>query len=127
MTEMRKIVVLAALVATLAGAVPAARAAVCGDLNGNGTVDVADALILSNIAAGGAPPANVCGGSGLTQCADVFKDNAINNADLAALVDTIAGLETLFDACSGPGSPLSCPGGSVTLGTQTITASPSSI
>ncbi len=122
MMNMRKIAMVGVLVAAIGGAPGAARAAVCGDLNGNGSVEVGDALILSNVVAGGSAPANVCGGSGITQCGDVFKDGSINNADLAALVDTVAGLETLFDACSGPGSAIACPGGSVTLGTQTITA-----
>jgi hypothetical protein len=115
------LVALAALAAVTAPA--GAEAAVCGDLNGSGTVDVADALILSNVLAGNPAPGNVCGGMGLTQCADVFKDGSISGPDLASLVDTVAGLETLFDPCSGPGSAISCGGGSVTLPSQTITTS----
>jgi dockerin type I repeat protein len=116
-------VVLAALVgARVAGAA-------CGDVNGDGKVDVSDALALSNLVAGGSV-SNVCGTGIQNDCADLFKDGHVDNADLAVLVAHVAGLKTLFDICTGPGPEIKCTGApddtghpTATIKGQTITTS----
>jgi hypothetical protein len=111
-------------------AIPASSYAACGDLNNDGSVNVIDAIIMSQcIALGGACPAvspgPLCGTGNLIDCGDVFGDGNVGFAalttDLATLVDTIAGLDTLFGACKGPGPDIACGGGTVTLPTQNIT------
>ena len=102
-----------------------------GDINGNGSVDIGDALSLSTLVAGGSVT-NVCGTGHALDCADLFKDGKIDNADLSVLVDHIAGLKTLFDICTGPSDAktLTCSGNDpdtgrpvANLGAQTITQS----
>jgi hypothetical protein len=83
------------------------------------------------IALGGTCPAvtpgPLCGTGNLIDCGDVFGDGNVGFAalttDLATLVDTIAGLDTLFGACNGPGPDIACGGGMVTLPTSSITSS----
>ena len=105
MTYGWKTLTVAAVVAALVGARVAGAA--CGDLNGDGKVDVSDALALSNLVAGGSV-SNVCGTGNKNDCADLFKDGNVDNADLAVLVAHVAGLKTLFDICTGPGDPIKC-------------------
>jgi hypothetical protein len=113
--------------------VPAARAqSGCGDLNNDGNRTIIDAVLLSQCLANGGNcpavnPGPLCGTGRLLDCGDVFGDDNVSfgalTADLASLVNTLAGLATLFDACEGPGPKISCPGGTVTLPSQTITSS----
>ncbi len=79
--------------------------AACGDVNKNGSVDVADALSLAGVIAA----AGDCGVS-KPDC-DVLKDNTIDIQDLTNLVAKLAGLKTLFDSCTGPGPVVSCTDG----------------
>lgn len=115
--------------AAAAALVPAASQAICGDLNNDGVRTAADAIVLSQcIANGGTCPTPVCGGAGLAACADVLGDGDVSfpvgqNADLAVLLQSLAGLSTLYDICTGPGPNIACPGGNVTLPSQTITSS----
>jgi hypothetical protein len=89
----------------------------------------ADAIVLSQcIANGGTCPTPVCGGGGLAACADVLGDGDVSfpvgqNADLAVLLQSLAGLSTLYDICTGPGPNIACPGGNVTVPSGTITTS----
>ena len=112
---------------------PAAAQAICGDLNNDGLRTTADAIALSQcIANGGTCPAvspgPLCGTGNLAACGDVLGDGDVTfpvgqNADLAVLLQSLAGLATLYDICEGPGAaPVGCPG-TVTLGSQTITSS----
>ena len=124
-----------ALVAVAAAMVlaPAVARAICGDLNNDGVRTTADAIVLSQcIANGGTCPAvapgPLCGTGSLAACGDVLGDGDVSfpvgqNADLAVLLQSLAGLATLYDICEGPGAaPVGCPG-TVTLGSQTITSS----
>ncbi len=129
MTYWWKTIVAVVLLAAVAGGRIAAAA--CGDINGNGSVDIGDALSLSTLVAGGSV-ANVCGTGHPLDCADLFKDGKIDNADLSVLVDHIAGLKTLFDICTGPSdaTTLKCSGNDpdtgrpvANLSAQTITKS----
>ena len=128
MTYSWRMLIAVAVVAALIGARVASAA--CGDLNGDGKVDVSDALALSNLVAGGSV-SNVCGTGNKTDCADLFKDGNIDNADLAVLVAHVAGLKTLFDICTGPGPEIKCTGKTdtdtgrptATIKAQTITTS----
>lgn len=122
-----------ATVAAVALAAGPAHAA-CGDLNNDGVRNVADLLILQQCVANGGTcpsvsPGPLCGTGSLAACGDIFGDADVSfpsaiNADLAALQLTLAGLSTLYDACDGPAPSkvIACPGGTVTLGTQTITS-----
>lgn len=102
--------------AALAVAADRAPAQTCGDFNGDGNRTIADALFLSSCLGLASCPAP-------TASTDLLEDGALNDADLAVLVDTLAGLETLFDLCEGPGPDLSgCPG-PVTVNSQTIGSS----
>ena len=119
--------------AAVLAAPSAARAAGCGDLNNDGNRTTADAIMLSQcIANGGTCPAvtpgPLCGTGNLADCGDLFGDGDVSfpvgqNADLAVLLQSLAGLSSLYDICEGPGPNVTCPGGVATLGTQTITAS----
>jgi len=98
-----------------------ASAQTCGDLNNDGSVNVGDAIALSQCIASSCP-ANVCGTGNALDCADLLDDGAITNADLAVVVDSLAGIETLFPLCQGPGTTLAgCPG-TVTLNSGNITS-----
>ncbi len=90
--------------AVVVGRAPLAAHAACGDLNKNGTTDVADALALAAVIAG--TNTTACAG-GNPDC-DVRKDGAIDIQDLTNLVAQLAGIKTLFDACTGPGPVVSC-------------------
>ena len=114
-------------------ALPEVAGALCGDLNNDGARTTADAIVLSQcIANGGAcppvAPGPLCGTGSLAACGDLLGDGDVSfpvgqNADLAVLLQSLAGLATLYDICTGPGpAPTGCPG-DVTLTTQTITGS----
>jgi hypothetical protein len=125
--------VLAGLTVLALAGVPAAHAqSGCGDLNNDGSRTIIDAVLLSQCLANGGNcpsvnPGPLCGTGNLADCGDVFGDGNVSfaglTADLAALVNNLAGLATLFDACEGPGPAVSCPGGTVTLASQTIRSS----
>ena len=121
-----------AMAAALVGLPAQSRAAGCGDLNNDGTTNIVDAILMSQCLAFGGTcpsvsPGPLCGTGNLIDCGDVFGDGDVSfsglTADLAALVQNLAGLATLFDACEGPGPVISCPGGTVTLPSQTISSS----
>jgi hypothetical protein len=118
----------------LIGAAPAgAFAAACGDLNNDGQFNASDCLVLAQCLSGGGTcpgvsPGPLCGGGGLIACGDMFGDGNVSLAGLAADLsvcnDTVAGIPTLYDKCTGPGPNVAgCGGGSVTLHSQTITSS----
>ena len=107
-------------------------AAGCGDLNNDGILNASDCLALAQCLAGGGTcpsvsPGPLCGTGSLSACGDLFGDGNVTIAGLAADLsvcnDTVAGLPTLYDKCQGPGPNITCPGGNVTLASQTITTS----
>ena len=118
--------------ALVVGGAPARTYAVagCGDINNDGQLTASDCLILAQCINGGGTcpnPSTVCGTGNLQDCGDMFGDHDVSlaglTADLSVCNDTVAGLPTLYDKCAGPGPNISCPGGTVTLGSQTITSS----
>ena len=117
--------------ALLIGGLPVrVHAAACGDINNDGQVTAADCLILAQCISGGGTcpnPSTVCGNGNLASCGDMFGDGDVSitglTSDLSVCNDTVAHLPTLYDKCTGPGPAISCPGGNVTLHSQTITTS----
>jgi hypothetical protein len=87
-----------------------AHAAVCGDLNNNGSVTIADCTLLFDIAAG-PPDPPVCGGLGALNCGDLNADGSVNIADAIICMNAVAGNETTFPLCTGPTADVACPGG----------------
>ena len=116
---------------TLVAATPAISSAACGDLNNDGNVNVIDSILMSQcIALGSCPavsPGPLCGTGSLIGCADIVADGNVSipgglTADLAAIVLQLAGVETIFDACEGPGPDIAgCPG-TATLTTTTYSS-----
>ena len=119
--------------ATVMAALPAsARAATCGDLNNDGSLNASDCLVLAQCLDNGGTclavtPGPLCMTGNLSDCGDMFGDADVTlaglAADLAVCTDTVAQLPTLYDKCDGPGAAIACPGGNVTIGSQTITTS----
>lgn len=110
----------------LAGAPRAASAAGCGDLNNDGQVTIVDVVRMANCVAGLCNEATECGGAGLATCGDTYGDGSVGVAqtdDLDQLVRKVAGLESLHDMCAPVGADISCPGGTVTLTSGTISSS----
>lgn len=119
-------------VAAFLALVPAVSQAICGDLNNDGARNTTDAIILSQcIANAGVCPAvspgPLCGTGSLAACGDIFGDGDVSfpvgqNADLAVLLQSLAGLSTLYDICDGPkpSKVIACGGGTVDIGTGTI-------
>ena len=95
--------------------------AVCGDLNNNGSITVADCTLLFDVIAGPPDPAGLCGGAGAAACGDLNADGAINIADGIICLNAVAGNETLFPLCSGSGAQPACPGGARTQSTNVTT------
>ena len=93
--------------AVLLGTAPRNALAACGDVNKNGKVDIADALTLAAVAVG--TNTTACQGADKAAC-DVYADNNVDLTDLTNLVAQIAGIKTLFDACTGPGQAIACTG-----------------
>jgi hypothetical protein len=88
---------------------PAARAAICGDLSGNGSLGSGDAVVLLQVTAGVHPnPAATCGGMGALQCGDMNASGTLNVADVVILQNVIAGNPTLFPPCTGVGPDVAC-------------------
>ena len=114
---------LVALVAT-AGLARNAVAAVCGDVNGNGSVTTADVTKLRRVIAGLDPVGTACGGSGALQCGDIRADGALAPNDVVVLLNYLAGNPLVVPICSGTGPQV--PRGTTISGsinqTQTWTA-----
>jgi hypothetical protein len=110
---------LAALGMTIAGVGPARADAVCGDLNGTGSLTAADCTRLFEVLAGATPASPPCDGaaSGILECGDLNGDGAVNVADGVVCVGAVAGTTPLRcpGGTGGGGSALSCPGGSATI------------
>lgn len=102
-----KMALTALIAAVVIGRAPLAAHAACGDLNKNGTTDVADALALAAVIAG--TNTTACAG-GNPDC-DIRKDGVVDIQDLTNLVAQLAGIKTLFDGCTGPGPAVACTDG----------------
>jgi hypothetical protein len=89
--------------------------AVCGDLNNNGSVTIADCSLIFDVAAGAPDPAGLCGGPGPLACGDLNADGSVNIADAIICMNAIAGNETTFPLCTGPTADVACPGGTHTV------------
>jgi hypothetical protein len=94
-----KVLLTAAFAAALFALPGAASAQICGDVNDNGDFTLADCSLLSQCVAG---LTNTCTVDTPDE-SDFNDDGAIDAADLVACVFVQAGLETLFDPCSGQG------------------------
>ncbi len=83
--------------------------AVCGDLNGDSRLTIADAVILLHAAAfpPGAP--TLCAGGGALACGDMNHDGTVSVADVVILLNFLVGNPTLLGICQAP-SDVSCPG-----------------
>ncbi|HVN87590.1 MAG TPA: hypothetical protein VMW17_22365 [Candidatus Binatia bacterium] len=115
MRYLKKAMMTALAAALVLGSTARVAHAVCGDANGNGAVDIGDALNLAGkIAANG--DNHACPGAPYVQAdcdvLDVLKDGKVSTSDLTNLVDQIAGVKTLYAACTGPGPIVSCTDGS---------------
>src|ERR1043166_7744728 len=106
-TWRRTLIGLAAAV-TVAAWSPDARAAACGDINNNGSVNSGDAVLLLQVASGTNSGTTLCGGSGVLQCGDMNNDGGITIGDVGILLNHAVGNPTLF-FCSGAG-PQVAPG-----------------
>lgn len=93
----------AALVYAIAAYASAVAAATCGDLNGNGSLTIADCVVLVDGVAGPPDPPSLCGGAGPAQCGDLNADGTVNVADVVICLNAVAGNETLFPLCAGRG------------------------
>lgn len=92
----------------LLGVGPDLRAAGCGDLNDDGRVTVADALVLLQATTG--LPGNYCGGAGATACGDITKDGRLDIGDVVVLLNVLVGNPTLYQPCTDVGRHVACPG-----------------
>ncbi|MFM7736024.1 MAG: dockerin type I repeat-containing protein, partial [Alphaproteobacteria bacterium] len=100
---------------TLAGAAGPALGALCGDLNGNGSRNVADVVLLFRAVLENPDPTPLCGGLGALDCGDTNADSNISVNDVVILFSSVLGNETLYPLCTGPGNVISCPGGTATV------------
>lgn len=85
-----------------------AHAAVCGDLNGNGSRSTADVVLLFRAVLENPDPSPLCGGSGAGDCGDINADGSISTADVVILFSSVLGNETLFPLCTGAGTTRAC-------------------
>ena len=85
-----------------------AHAAVCGDLNGNGSRSTADVVLLFRAVLENPDPSPLCGGSGAGDCGDINADGSISTADVVILFSSVLGNETLFPLCTGAGNTRAC-------------------
>ena len=92
-----------------------ANAAVCGDLNGNGSRATADVVLLFRAVLENPDPSPLCGGAGALDCGDINADGGISTADVVILFSSVLGNETLFPLCTGAGTTRAC--GSTISGT----------
>src|SRR5690606_36595492 len=81
-----------------------ANAAVCGDLNGNGSRATADVVLLFRAVLENPDPSPLCGGAGALDCGDINADGGISTADVVILFSSVLGNETLFPPCTGAGT-----------------------
>lgn len=101
----------------------------CADLNNDGQVNSTDVTILGACAAAACPtlpPPGICGTGNDDDCGDIVADGVVDFLDVDALRTSVTGGDPLFDLCEGPGPDITCPGGTVTLGSPaptTISAS----
>jgi hypothetical protein len=103
----------------------------CGDLNNDGQVTIADAVVMAQcIAAGTCPgtvtPGPLCGTGNLAACGDAFGDGNTTTqltSDLAVLVRSVAGLTVLHDLCAPIGANRPGLPGTVNVGSSTILSS----
>jgi hypothetical protein len=108
----------AAAVALVVGSARPAGAVACGDLNGDGSLGIADAIRLQKAVF--APSAADCGGAGSASCGQVNKQandppGKVTGADVVVLQAFLAGNPTLFGLCQGSGtSACPAPGAPVT-------------
>jgi hypothetical protein len=91
----------------------------CRDINNDGAVNATDGSVLENRLVN--PSAVICGGptSANIDCADLNDNGSIDPGDRVLLAQTLAGVETLFPACTGAPAP-TCPSsvtGNITLNT----------
>jgi hypothetical protein len=102
----------AAAVAVLSGAARPAGAAICGDLNGDGSRTIADAVKLQKALF--APNPGDCGGAGSASCGDVNPAiPGLGVDDSVVLQASLNGKPTLFALCQGKGtSPCTASAGS---------------
>jgi hypothetical protein len=108
--------ILAGVAMLMALAVSArANAAVCGDLNGNGSRATADVVLLFRAVLENPDPSPLCGGAGALDCGDINADGGISTADVVILFSSVLGNETLFPLCTGAGNTRAC--GSTITGT----------
>ena len=96
--------------AAIAAAVGSAQAQPlnCRDVNNDGAVNATDGSVLENRLLN--PTAVVCGGPSAANvdCADLNDNGSIDPGDRVLLAQTLAGVETLFPACTGA-PPATCP------------------
>jgi hypothetical protein len=91
----------------------------CRDINNDGAVNATDGSVLENRLVN--PSAVICGGptSANIDCADLNDNGSIDPGDRVLLAQTLAGVETLFPACTGAPAA-TCPSsvtGNITLNT----------
>ena len=96
--------------AAVAGSTPSASAALCGDLNNDGKLTVADAVKLQRAIF--TPNPADCGGAGSGACGDTNPSDGdvLGVGDVVALLANLAGNPTLYALCTGPGNVIACPG-----------------
>lgn len=101
----------AAALAVVAGSA-AAQPANCRDVNSDGTVSATDGSVLENRLLN--PSAVICGGptAANVDCADLNDNGVIDTGDRVLLAQSLAGVETLFPACT-TAPPATCPGAPV--------------
>ena len=114
---------LVALIATT-GVARNAVAAICGDVNGSGSVNTGDVTRLRRVIAGLDSAAAACGGLGALQCGDIRADGSLAPNDVVILLNFLAGNPLVVPACQGTGPQIAR--GTVVSGTignnQTWTA-----
>lgn len=101
--------------AAVAGSASHALAALCGDLNANGSRNVADVVLLFRAVLENPDPSPLCGGAGALDCGDTNADTNISVNDVVILFSSVLGNETLYPLCTGPGNVIACPGGTATV------------
>ena len=106
-------------VGMIAGAPAISSAASCGDVNGNGSVTVADVVKLFQDALSSADPAD-CDGAGTLQCGDINESGTITVSDVVAAFSLVLGEELLYE-CESEGPTISCPGGTAVVSSNVVT------
>ena len=106
-------------VGMIAGAPAISSAASCGDVNGNGSVTVADVVKLFQDALSSADPAD-CDGAGTLQCGDINESGTITVSDVVAAFSLALGEELLYE-CESEGPTISCPGGTAVVSSNVVT------